>query len=63
MIAAELAGAFDLEIDGAPAQPFGHGLIHSTWLVSTAQGPHLLQRLIISTRPGDTRFVEENLLL
>ncbi len=40
-----LAGAFDLEIDDAPAQPFGHGLIHTTWRVATAQGPHLLQRL------------------
>ncbi len=40
-----LAVAFGLEIDDAPAYPFGQGLIHTTWRVGTAQGPHLLQHL------------------
>jgi len=39
------AEGFGLEVSKTAAFPFGKGLIHDTWRLDAAEGPHLLQRL------------------
>ncbi len=55
----DTATAFGLELSSTKPCRFGSGLIHSTWLIETHRGPHLLQR-VNPTVFADPILVVEN---
>jgi hypothetical protein len=52
------AEGFGLDISGAVATSYGDGLIHTTWRLDTACGPHLLQRLNATVFTDPTAVAE-----
>jgi hypothetical protein len=52
------AEGFGLEVTSTVPQPFGDGLIHTSWRLETGQGPHLVQRINARVFPDPVAVVE-----